>query len=113
MKKLILIALLSLYAVTLNAQQMPSFGVKAGVNIASITGDDVDELSSRTGIHLGLIAEFGMTDILAIRPELNFSMQGADISEPGFDGNFKLNYLNIPVMLQVDIADGFYFEAGP
>ncbi len=113
MKKLILIALLSMFALNVNAQGMTSFGVKAGANFANISGDDVDDLSSRTGLYLGVLAEFGLTDLLAIQPELNFSMQGADLSEDGFEGSVKLNYINLPVMLKINVTDGLFFEAGP
>ena len=113
MKKLILTTLLCLLAFNFYAQRMPSFGVRAGANIANITGDDVDDLSSRTGVYFGFLAEFGMTDLLAIQPELNFSMQGAEYSEEGEEEKFKLNYLNIPVNLKVNVTDGLYFEAGP
>ncbi|MDX1315015.1 MAG: porin family protein [Eudoraea sp.] len=113
MRKLILFSLLSLFAFTTYAQGDVVFGVRGGVNFTNISGDDTEEFSSRTGIQLGFLAEFGLTDMLALRPELNFSMQGAELSEPGFEGKIKLNYLNIPVMLKVDVADGFFFEAGP
>lgn len=113
MKKLILFSLTALLAFSTFAQGDAVFGVRGGVNFANISGDDTDEFDSRTGIQLGFLAEFGLTDMLALRPELNFSMQGAEISEPGFEGKIKLNYLNIPVMLKIDVADGFFFEAGP
>ncbi|MCX2719983.1 porin family protein [Lentiprolixibacter aurantiacus] len=113
MRKLMLISLLSLFALTSYAQADVNFGARAGVNLATLSGDDSDFYDTRTAIYLGFMAEFGLTDMLALRPELNFSMQGAKISEGGEEADLKINYLNIPVMLKIGVTDGFYFEAGP
>ena len=116
MKKLIFLSLLSVMAFTGFAQT--HFGVRGGVNFASINGDDTDNLSARTAIFFGAYGEFGIDDVFAIQPEILFSQQGAeyeDSEEDGifYDGRFKLDYLNIPVMVKIYIADGFFLEAGP
>lgn len=90
-----------------------SFGVKGGANFASIGGDDAESFGSLTSFHFGGIAEIGISDDFAIQPELLYSEQGADYSESSFSGDYKLSYLNVPVLAKVNVAEGFSLEAGP
>ena len=115
MKKLFLIIIL-IAGVTLQAQEI-QFGVKAGLNIASINGDNFQDLSSRTSFHVGGLLEFKIADKFSIQPEILYSAQGAKFkaSEEVIETNvtWKLDYLNIPVMAKYYIADKFSLEAGP
>jgi hypothetical protein len=98
----------------LNSCAVCNWGVKAGPNFASIGGDDTDNLDSRTGFFIGAITECNILDRFALQPELLFSQQGAKYSESdGYDGEFKLNYLNLPVMGKLYVSDGLFVEAGP
>ena len=108
MKKLFTITM-ALVAFTISAQNV-TFGAKAGLNFASMTGDDADGLDGRTSIHLGVTAEIEMSDSFSIQPELLYSGQGytADGDVTG-----KVDYINLPVMAKFYVADGFSVEAGP
>jgi opacity protein-like surface antigen len=109
MKKLLLVAAF-FFAVSVTAQaQEMGFGIKGGLNFASLSGDDVDDLDSRTGFHLGLLAEFGLTESFSIQPEVLYSAQGAKEG----DIKWKLDYLTIPVMAKYYATEGFSIEAGP
>jgi len=117
MKKIILVAVFAIIAtVCVNAQ---NFGVKAGLNLASITGDETDEIDSRTSIHIGVVAEFEISDKFSFQPELLYSSQGAKYSYSeiefnySMEGEFKLDYLNIPLMAKYYVSEGFSIEAGP
>lgn len=102
-----------LMAFTVNAQDV-NFGLKAGANFATITGDDTDDLSTRTSFHVGALAEIGISDTFSIQPEVLYSSQGAEYEDSdGYDGKFKLDYLNIPVLAKVTVAEGLSVEAGP
>ena len=97
MKKFIFLSLLVVLA--LSSCATTHYGIRGGLNLANINGDDTDNLSTRTGIFFGGFGEFGVTDMFAIQPEVLFSQQGAEYedSEAGgefFDGRFKLDYLN-------------------
>ncbi|MFN2458822.1 MAG: porin family protein, partial [Chitinophagaceae bacterium] len=92
-----------------------SFGVKAGLNIANIkaTGDDDENNGdARIAYHGGVFANipFGM---LSFQPELVYSAEGTKDEFDGDNYKLKLNYLNIPLMLQYNTAGGFYAETGP
>lgn len=108
MKKLIFIGILFFSFSALQAQEM-GFGIKGGLNFATFTGDDVDNIDSRTGFHLGLLAEFGLSESFAIQPEILYSAQGVKQG----DETWKLDYLTIPVMVKYYATDAFSIEAGP
>ncbi len=107
-KTLLTTILLVGFGIVLNAQDF-HFGAKAGVNFASITGDDADDLDGRTAFHVGLVAELGLSDKFAIQPELIYSAQGAD--ESGVD--LGIDYLNLPVLAEFKVSENFSLQAGP
>lgn len=116
MKKILMIvAVMALVATTASAQT--TFGVKAGVNFASVTGDDGEGLDGRTSMVFGGFAKFQLTEKFAFRPELLYSMQGASGSEEeegvNVDLTVKLDYLNIPLMAKYYVSEGFSLQAGP
>lgn len=108
---------------TANAQSSdaltPSFGIKGGVNFASITGDDFDSPDSRTSFHVGLLAEFPLTEMFSLQAEALYSGQGfeSDLDGEIFGGEgkveYQLDYINVPVLAKVYILDGLSIEAGP
>jgi len=112
MKKLILLVAIALFTFNVNAQGV-DFGVKAGANFASIGGDDTDDLSGRTSFHFGVTAGIAVSDNFSVQPELVYSAQGASMDFDGFEADLKLDYLNLPIMAQFQVADGFSIEVGP
>jgi hypothetical protein len=121
MKKLVLFTSLVIFVITDSYAQDISFGAKAGLNFASITGDDVDDLDGRTAFHVGVVVEISVSDKFSVQPELFYSSQGATMedsyTEEGFnvreDGTIKLDYINLPIMAKYYVAEGFSLEAGP
>ena len=97
----------------------PSFGVKGGVNFATITGDDFESPDSRTSFHVGVLAEFPLADIFSIQAEALYSGQGfktnIDGGLLGGDGDieYQLDYINVPVLAKVYIIEGLSVEVGP
>ena len=118
MKKLLIITM-TLAAFTLQAQDV-TFGAKAGLNFASLDITD-SNIDGRTSFHLGITAEFEMSDTFSIQSELLYSAQGAteDAGETigttvyNDDYKFKLNYLQIPVMAKFYVSEGLSLEVGP
>jgi hypothetical protein len=101
------------------AQMTVAIGPKAGVNLADISGDDVDtwvgQTELRFGFAFGAMADISFSDMFAIHPEAYYSMQGTKAKD--FEGKVKLNQLRIPVLLKVTIpTEGNispYLIAGP
>lgn len=84
-----------------------SFGVKAGLNIATVTNQD--NTKSLIGFHVGGLVEFKIDDKFSVQPELMYSAQGTK-----FDGGkLNLDYINVPIMAKYYIVDAFSIEAGP
>ena len=108
MKKLFTITM-ALVAFTISAQNV-TFGAKAGLNFASMVGDDAEGLDGRTSFHLGATAEIEISESFSIQPELLYSGQG--FTDEG-DVTGKVDYINLPVMAKFYVADGFSLEAGP
>lgn len=98
----------------------PSFGVKGGVNFATINGDGFDSPDSRTSFHVGALAEFPLADIFSLQVEALYSGQGFEYNVPAIpfvtDGGkveYQLDYINVPVLAKVYLFKGFSLEAGP
>lgn len=112
MKKIILsLGLLVGMAGAANAQTGITFGVKGGINYSTLTGDDVTGAESKVGLQAGALANFGLSDLISIQPEVLYSQKGAQ-SEDDSDSKLKLNYIDVPVLVKVN-ADGLFFEGGP
>jgi len=75
-----------------------TFGVLAGANFAKLTGDDADNLDSRTGFVGGLSADFHLGHHVGLEVDGLYSQEGASFSNP--DGTLKLDYIRVPVLLR-------------
>jgi hypothetical protein len=96
----------------------PSYGVKGGVNFATVTGDDFESPDSRTSFHVGALAEFPMADIFSIQVEALYSGQGFKYDYESFLGEneeveYQLDYINVPVLAKVYVLSGLSLEVGP
>lgn len=113
MKKLCLFALVLTAAFAVQAQST-SFGLKGGLNLAtlSINGSS-SNYQNRAGFYGGLFAQVRVSPQLAIQPEVVYSSQGTKYDDGEFDHSLKLNYVNIPVMLKAFVGRGFFAEVGP
>jgi len=89
------------------------FGANVGVNFATITGDDTSDVKSKTSFHLGGVVVIGISEKFAVQPELIYSAQGFKLSEFGFNVTGKLDYINLPILADFTIAEGFSIQAGP
>jgi hypothetical protein len=125
MKKFLLIFVLTVFILPTTYSQDDggastneiSFGAKAGVNFASFTGDidgeNVDDWEGRTGLNFGGVVNIPISDVFAVQPEVIFSQQGFTESYMGYDVTGRFDYLNIPVLADFTVAEGFSLQAGP
>ena len=105
--------ILVLAVLTLMSCAAPQVGVKAGVNMSRVSGDDADSFDSRTGLNVGLVAKTKVSDDFDVQTGLIFSQQGADYGESMYTGEYNLDYLNVPIMARFGIAEGLKLQAGP
>ncbi|CAA9200784.1 hypothetical protein FLA105534_03250 [Flavobacterium bizetiae] len=111
MKKVLLSAIAVMAFMSVSAQET-RFGVKAGLNLSTLTGD-AEDAKSLVGFQVGGFAEIKLTDKFAIQPEVLFSTQGAKFDDIEGDSKTKLNYINVPVLAKYFITEAFSVEAGP
>ena len=90
------------------------FGLKGGLNFADIRGDFSNGYDSRTGFNSGAFLELPLTKKFSLKPEVVYSLQGADLYVENFiDGKIELHYINIPVLAKYNIVKGLFAETGP
>ena len=116
--------LLSLFAVLLFSQAMMAqfhIGAKAGANIIKIDGKSFDQ-QFRYGYHAGGFAEIGLGRNLGIQPEVIFNQYSTRVDSTFShvyqhvfnQGDVKLNYLSIPILLSYKLFGNFLsLQAGP
>lgn len=104
MKKLLMVFFFLVFVSVPSFSQM-QLGVKAGLNLANLSGDDApDNSETRTGFSGGAFFMYQFSDMFAVQPELLYSMKGA--TENGnfegfsYDAEYKLDYFEIPVLLK-------------
>ena len=102
MKKLLFIAVVFVGAFTAQAQKT-KFGVKAGVDFASIKVEvaGVSGTASETGFFVGGFATLGISEKFAVQPELLY----VAISDS--------NFFSVPVLARYTFAEKFSALAGP
>lgn len=86
-----------------------NLGVKAGINLYKINSDDNTVYDQITGFHLGLLGHIHFNSQWALQPELVYSSQGAKSGSI----EHRLDYINVPVLLQFMFDNGFRIQAGP
>lgn len=100
-----------------NADSMAaSFGVKGGVNFATVTGDDIDSPESRTSFHVGVVGELPISEMFSLQAEVLYSGQGFETDIEGEDNSkveYQLDYINVPVLAKIYVLKGLSIEAGP
>jgi hypothetical protein len=117
MKKVLLSAVAIFAFGFANAQEV-KFGAKAGLNISTITGGYLSG-TSKTGFHVGGLAEIKLNDKFAIQPELLYSTKGASYNFFGFGfgvnekEDITLSYIDLPIMAKYFVIERLSIEAGP
>lgn len=121
--KLSVIALFLLVSGAASAQL--TAGVKAGANITKVEGKSLKQ-EYRYGYQLGGFAIIGLGDKFALQPEVLYTQTQTRVDSGSFrtiyqnafqevkNGNVKLNYLTIPLMLNYKfIGNVVSLQAGP
>jgi outer membrane protein with beta-barrel domain len=110
MKAVFALVLVTAISLAMHAQRTDAyFGVKAGLNVASLNVEDGKDLNSIVSGHAGGLVHIHISPHFAIQPELFLSGQGGED-----DGDkLKLIYLNLPVLFQYMAGNGFRLHTGP
>ena len=109
MKKILLLAVVTVLGFTnVNAQEI-KFGAKGGLNFATISGDNTKGVDLVTSFNFGVLSEIPISDKFSFQPEIMYSGQGYSFN----DNTIALSYLNIPLMEKYYVTKGLSVEAGP
>lgn len=98
--------------------QHPTWGLKAGVSLASLIGSGVTgaNLHYKFGFYGGLTTNFEFKHKLSVQPEVLFSTKGTRDIRPyaGASVNEEkvLHYLDMPIVAHIKIRN-WVFESGP
>ena len=119
-KKLIFASLaLSFMAfTTVQAQEdATKFGIKGGVNFSNFYTDNVDDNNVLTGFNLGLFAKMPVSENISFQTEISYTGKGAELVYNNAIVNgtaqFKLNYIEVPLLLVVNLTQNLNIHAGP
>lgn len=96
--------------------QIPSFGVKAGLNLANVYGRDASKPfpgnEIKPGLVVGAYMTYSFVPLLSIQPEVLFSMKGTKgtqtppYSTVPIDYTQTFNYIEVPVLLKLNLPVG-------
>lgn len=110
MKKSLLLIVL-IFTVAITSAQDNVFGVRAGYNVTNLDfRPEVPvgvENAHRNGFAIGFMAEYSLSEKVSISPEIQFSAEGAK------DKEFRLDYLQVPVLLNYKITRKIALGVGP
>ena len=84
------------------AQNQILIGPTIGLNSAKSTGDNQEDASRRTGLHLGGFASISLGRHLAIQPEVTYTSKGSKWVDD--DAEIKIGYIQVPVLARYRFA---------
>jgi hypothetical protein len=117
--KLMTTILFSLLAAGLFAQPTIRFGLKGGLNIATIvkTNDDNFQSDPLFGFNGGALLQIPFGNIVAIQPELLYSQKGYKSTGTTlgqeYDYRRHTNFVDVPLLLRLNASENFGFVIGP
>ena len=102
------LATITCQVLTASGQTSARFGVKAGVNVATTNEPNS---SSVVGFVGGGFLTLSLTDMIAVQPELLFTMKGRKAVETVqnfgiIHSEVRLNYIELPVLAKLNILRG-------
>jgi opacity protein-like surface antigen len=111
---LIAMALVVFMAGAASAEGM-LFGIKGGINMANLAGDDIDDNEMKMAFGGGIWMNYAFNEAFSLQPELLYMLKGADWDNG--DYTIKLSYidLNILAKYSIPMEGNFapYLFAGP
>lgn len=102
------------------------FGIKGAATASQFSEQQLTAKNQKLGFNAGVFVNLPLSEKFALQPEVLYNQMGAKsvISDVEVttgsttvrtrqDYSTTLNYVSVPVMLQMKPADNFYVEAGP
>ena len=111
MKKIIMMAVMAVAALSANAQQEAgtfSIQPKAGLTVSSLSGDGT---KAKAGFTAGVEGMYQATQKFGVSLGVMYSMQGAK-SKANSDLKVNYGYINIPILANYYVVKGLAVKAG-
>ena len=115
MKKLFLMAVLALSALSMSAQEDSKFTFKVGAGLSSFVGSDAEYEKNAFAYKVGVAYDWTLSENFSILPGLELVNKGT--KEEGVDGTINLFYAQVPVLAayKFNVGDDakLVLKAGP
>lgn len=97
-----------------NPSDIIQFGVKGGVNLASLSSDKYENTKMRTAFYAGVLIEIPYSEHFSVQPELIYSAQGGKVKLTDLvTATKQFDYIQIPIMAKYYVAPGLSLQLGP
>lgn len=117
MKKYLIIAILSVLSIAVNAQsracqEAKTFSVKpfAGLSIGTFNGTNCE--SVRNALVAGAEGQYMLNNCVGLSLGVAYSQQGAKYRESDYKMTGKLDYINVPMLVNFYLFKGFAVKTG-
>lgn len=101
----------------INDSSNAQIGVKGGLNLSNMYTEDVDDNNLLVSFNAGIYASIPLAGSLSFQPEFLYSRKGSELAyDNAFvtgKAKFKLNYIEVPLLLKYNIVKNFNIHAGP
>jgi hypothetical protein len=97
-------------------KKKPDWGVKTGINLASLHMDESEgaDENSRIGFVFGAFFRIHAGAKFMVQPEFLYSSMGGKTTQSiSGDAAYRLNYFSIPILARYQLSKNWYAVAGP
>ncbi|WP_370392577.1 porin family protein [uncultured Winogradskyella sp.] len=108
MKKYTILFVLTCFTMVCSAQEI-RYGVRGALNVSNLDfePDATFENKHRNGFAFAGFVDFGLSETVSLRTELQWSAEG------GKDEDLRADYIQLPILLRLNVSDRLSFGAGP
>lgn len=95
---------------TEKADQPVTWGIRAGMNMANMTGDDAEELDSRIGFNVGVSVDIPLLQSLYLQTGLYVTQKGAKSEYYDYDEDCDVELKFNPLYLEIPILASYRYN---
>jgi len=95
----------------------PLIGFHLGGSVATLSGDDLPDFTSKMGLKAGASAAFPVSGNIRVHTGLSYAEKGTKLADSDFDEALSIDYIELPVLLRYNVpvagAVAPHFMLGP
>lgn len=85
------------------AQNYIAKGIKLGLNLATLSGDNVEDTEFKLGLVGGVFFVNKINDYYSFQPEILFTMKGSNFAGQGYTASQTIIYLEAPLLMKFSL----------